>query len=140
TVAAARVATELREDRDDVVGEVDRQVHVAALGGHLERHLPVAVDGGDLGAAVGQRDDAAGGGDADDRGVADLVLDVAAQVLLPRGQPAGDDDLRGVVQALQVDLRRVGREGEYLGGFGHGDGVARDGFLVVKVIGREVLR
>src|SRR5262249_45390487 len=76
-VAAAGVTAQLREDRHHLVGEVDRQGDVAARGRDRQLRPLVAVDGGDLGGAVGQRDDPPGGGDADDGGVADLVLDVA---------------------------------------------------------------
>src|SRR5262249_53091249 len=77
TATAAGIAAQLGEDRHDLIGEIDRQIHVAALG--RDRHLDdlVAEGGGDLGRAVGQRNDAARAGDAGDLLVGHLVLDVA---------------------------------------------------------------
>ena len=49
--------------------------------------------------------DAAGGGDAGDLRVGDLVLDVAGQVVrAAAGQRGGDDQLLGVVAALSVSF------------------------------------
>src|SRR5262249_9153673 len=80
-VTAARVATQFGKDRYDLVGEVDRQTDVTTLCAESDGRLPVAVGGGDGGAAVGQRNDSAEGGDARDLGVGDFVVNVAGEIL-----------------------------------------------------------
>src|SRR5262249_5694268 len=121
-VAAAGVAAELGEDGHDLVAEVDGQIDVAAGGLDGELDGLVAVPGDDGGGAVGQRDDAAGGGDADDLLVGDLVGDVVGEV---NGLPAdggGEDELLGVVETLEGDGVRFDRERLDLGGFGKSSG------------------
>src|SRR5262249_61784669 len=105
----ARVAAQLREDRHDLVGEVDRQVHVAALGRDGHPDELVAVDGDQFGGAVADRHDAAGGADAGHLRVNDFEFHVAGEVLqLVAVGGGGEGDLLGVVGALWGGFRRGG--------------------------------
>src|SRR5262249_14989999 len=137
-VAAPRVAPQLGEHRHHVVGEVDRQVHVAAGGGDRDGDLPVAVGGGHLGGAVADGQDPAGGGDAGDLGVGRLVLDVTGQVLQPPAREGGGEDelVRGV-GPLEGDLCGVDGQGLHFRGPGHRHRVGLGGLLVVEVVGTE---
>src|SRR5262249_28028450 len=103
-VAAAAVAAELGEDRDDLVAEVDGQVDVTALGGDGDVDTLVAKAGRNLGGAVADGEDPAGAGDAGHLDVAHLELDLAGQVLESAvGQFGGEDELLGVVEPLEGD-------------------------------------
>src|SRR5262249_3526559 len=131
--AAARVAAEFGEDRHDLVGKVDGQVDVAALGLDVDGDLLVAVGRRDLGAAVGQRDDAAGGGYLDDLPIAAFVLHVARQVLLPASrESAADDQLERVVLAFELNPGRKDAKGLNVGRAGQGDPVRLERRFLVK--------
>jgi hypothetical protein len=80
-VAAAAVAAEFREDRHDLIAEVDWQIHVAVRRGDGNRENLVAVGGGDGRRAVGDRNDAARTGDAHHFAVGHVEFHVAGQVL-----------------------------------------------------------
>ncbi len=118
-MAAARVAAGLGEDRHDLVGEVDRQVDVAALGRDAGLDPLVAVDRRDLGRAVGERQDAARGGDLDNFRVGDVVLDVLGQVLRAAVlQRRRDNELLRRIGAFEANRRRVCAEGLHLARLG----------------------
>ena len=103
---------ELGEDRHHVVGEVDRQGRIHLLGRDRDaKSLPFKVRH-DLRGPIGEREDAAVGLDADDLGVRHRVLDGSREVdLAAIGAGAGDDQLRRIIDAGELERGWIGGDG-----------------------------
>src|SRR5262249_56971029 len=97
------------------------------------------VGGGDGGRPVGEGDDGAGGGQRGDLGIIDSVLGGVGKVLQPAGlEGGGEDQLLGVVKALELDLGGIdGQRFDFISRRQLGGGLFDRIFLGVEISGRQ---